>query len=185
MSTTKPTAAQQLAEHLEAGRQETDRLQAQADAIDAAEHEAKKAARLAHFLEANSTKSWQYRDTRDAVRARLDEIAAAPELDVDALRRTFIELKMEDAKCGALSIHAATLNNLDPLPDNFAGVPQTRPTQVGEIYAQWTWAAYLEQTIKAHADRIRAQHLQSLQVEAHEDETRAGDEARTAAAAEQ
>jgi len=182
---TKSAAAQQLAEHLETSRLETQRLQAMADKIDAAEAAARSAAELAHYRDAAGPRASQYRGRRDELKTELDALALAPEINLGELFVKFIEMKSADAQCGSLNIHGATLTSVDPLGDNSYGVQRQHIVHCGELYQRLTWPDYLTWAVTQRTDAERSSHLQQLQSEAYEKEIRAGDEARAAAAAEQ
>jgi len=184
MSTTK-SPAQQLAEHVEASRRETERLQAIASAIDAADEAARAAAELAHYRRTQNPLASEYRERRDALKNKLDELAQASEFDVDELFRVFLELRVEDAKCYSLSIHAARLDYLDPLPPNHVGAARQHNCGVTQLYQAWTWSTYLDSVIKERAEAAGRKHLEALQHQAFEEIKQAGDEARAAAASEQ
>jgi hypothetical protein len=174
----------QINDELAASRRATERLQAEKDRLDAAQADGRRQAQIDHYTEAHGAKSWAYRDARDQAQQRLDAIAAAETLDVDALRAAFIDRQLADAHAGAISVHASQINHVLPLEDSYNGAPQSRRPHVSALYQQATWSGYLDRVINQRADAAGQRHLAELQAEAAAVIDAAGEAARRAAAAQ-
>jgi hypothetical protein len=178
MSTTTPSLAQQAA----AAEAEAARLRAEADRIDAAGQAAANQARLDHYRNAATELAGDYRERRDALKTKLDELALADKLDLNALFAAFVQLRDEDSRCGALNTHASMLNTLEPPERNHIGVQQMpRGAQVAELYKGLSFAGFVDQVIARRADAIRGRHIDQLRGEAHKQVQAAEQAARTAA----
>ena len=90
--TTTPTLDEQLA----AARAETARLQELQDRIDAAGAEARSVAMLAHYRHAATERAGEYRQRRDMLKDKLDKLAMADKLDLNALFAVYVELRDDD-----------------------------------------------------------------------------------------
>jgi hypothetical protein len=179
MSTTTPTLAEQAA----AAQAEANRLRAESDRIDAAGQVAANQATLDHYRHAATELARDYRDHRDGLKTKLDQLAAADKLDLNALFAAFVELADDDARCGALNTHASMLNTLEPPERNHIGVQQMpRGAHVAELYKGLTFAGFVDQVITRRGDAIRGRHTDELRVVAHKEVSAAEQAARTAAA---
>jgi hypothetical protein len=172
-----------VAAELAAARAETQRLQQLQDRIDAAGRAAADQTRLAHVQRVATEVARDYRDHRDGLKTKLDQLAAADRLDLDKLFVAFVELRDDDARCGALNLHSSMLNSLEPPERNHIGVqPMPRGAQVAELYKGMSFAGFIDQIVARRADAIRAQHTEQLRAQAHSDVQAAEQSARTAAA---
>ena len=177
MTTTKSLSAQ-----LEESRQATLRLQAQADAIDAAEHEARRSTELALIEEARGAVSEQYRDERTELENRVNALATAETLDISALLDAFVRLHDCDARCYALGIHGARINGLLPVRHNTIGVEIPYPPSIGDKFKDTTWSAFLDRTITTRRNTISGRHLAELQADLTSTIDAAAESARSEAA---
>jgi hypothetical protein len=180
MTTTTPTAAERAA----AARAEANRFQAEADRIDAAGRAAADQARLDHYRRAATDLARDYREHRDRLKDKLDQLAAADKLDLNQLFTAFVALCDDDARCGALNTHGSMLNTLEPEPRNFRGVqPMPRGAQVAELYGGLTFAGFVDQVTARRREAIRRHHIHQLSAQAHTEITAAEQQARDTAAA--
>jgi hypothetical protein len=182
MTTATPDA---IADALAEAKARTQRLQAQADAIDSAVSEAYERAELSHYRRAAAKGATEHREKRDQLKAELDAAMVADPLDHAALFEAFIALKDADARAGAMRAHASRISHIDPMTPNAVGAPRARPVLVSEMHSTLTFGQVLDAAVRARCDRIRAQHQASLQAAAHEEISAAVDTARAQAAAAQ
>lgn len=182
--TTKTPTADQIAEQYAASQRETERLAAKAAAITEAEQTARRQAEIEHFTDGAGPRARQARDGRDAAKRRLDDLAGADQIDLTELFTAFTEFKTADAKCGALRLHASRINYVNPLGRNGNGVERSHVIGCSELHERLTWASYLDWVVAERTKRARVQHAQELEAEAAAKISAAGEQARTAAAAE-
>jgi hypothetical protein len=117
MTTKTPTLDEQFA----AAQAEANRLRAEKDRIDGAGIAARDEARLARYKNDATVRAGGYRENRDALHTKLTELAAAENLDLNALFTAYVEMRDADSKAGALNTHASMLNSLEPEPRNAFG----------------------------------------------------------------
>jgi hypothetical protein len=74
-----------------------------------------------------------------------------------------------------------------PLGNDSQGLPngaeRTRPSQVRELYSEWTWSAYLDHVVTIRTDEARTEYLTQLQADTNDALDTAVNEARAKAAA--
>jgi hypothetical protein len=183
MTTTATPEA--ITDALAEAKARTQRLQAQADAIDNAVNEAYERAELSHYRRQATAGATSYRNERDQFYAELEAAMVADPLDHAALYAAFVALKDADSRAGAMSSHASRLSHIDPAPPNVhTGAPVTRPVLVSEMHSTLTFSQVLDAATRARCDRIRAQHQAELRAHAHEEISAAVDKARAQAAAQ-
>jgi hypothetical protein len=179
MATTETT----LPERLAAARAENARLQDLSDRIEAAFRAARDEASLQYYRHAATELAREYREHRDALKTKLDELATADKLDLNQLFAAFVKLSDADSRAGGLAVHASMLQTLEPEPRNHIGVqPMPRGAQVAELYKGMSFGVFLDQLIGRRRDAIRAQHRAELETLAHKEISAAEQSARAAAA---
>jgi hypothetical protein len=184
--TTKATPT--LHDQAAAAQAEANRLRAEAERVDAAGRDAANQATLAHYQHAAGERAREYRERRDALHAKIIELAAADELDENVLLKGWIDMRDQDARCGALNVHSSMLDSLDPPQPNPRTGAYAMPAgraACDELYTPrngWTFTSFVDRVLAQRADRIRAQHLEHLRAEAHAESQAAEQAARTAAA---
>jgi hypothetical protein len=171
-------------DQLAAARADFQRLQALQDRIDVAGAEARSTATLVHYRHAATERAREYREHRDELKNKLDRIAMADKLDLNALFTAYVEVRDADARAGALNVHSSMLNTLEPPERNHIGVqPMPHGAQVAELYKGLAFTAFLDHILAQRADRIRAQHRAELEAHAHKEIRAAEQAARDHAAA--
>jgi hypothetical protein len=167
--TTKTPTPEDVSGLLAAARAETARLADHQRRIDDAASRASNAARLQHYRDWHGQGSTQQREARDAAKRKVDELAAAYQLDIGELFAAFVALRVADAECGSVRNHAAALDTLDPLPNNpFSNARQVRPSQCAPLFQPrdgWTWTAWIEGVIDQHAANAAARRADALNSE--------------------
>lgn len=132
---------------LAAAEAEHRRLSDKSSAIQQAGDDTRRAVELAELHLA-------YRELPDPTReaavqalTELEALAAAPELDLQALLTAFDKRQRLDAEAGAVQAHVSALDRLDPLPDNAIGAMQTRTARVNRRLAGQKFSDYLDAII--------------------------------------
>ena len=96
------TTPDEIATQAAAAQAKANRLAAQVAAIDQAEADARRRTEIHHYHQAASTTAHDYRDRRDAAKAKLDKRVGADIIHLNELFDAFLEFKRLDAECGAL-----------------------------------------------------------------------------------
>jgi hypothetical protein len=177
------TNPDQLADQLAEARARTAQLQLRADALDAAEAEGRRAAEHAYYTDVHGPRSHAERDSRDALKDALDELAAKPTLDLGELFTAFVELKDADSRAAAMGDHASMINSVSrPARNPHTGIEQYHGVHVGAEYDKVTFSSYIDNVIQRRNQPIRQARLTELQAQAYERIEAAAAAARTKAA---
>jgi hypothetical protein len=179
---TTTTTPEQIAAQLDAAEAEAARHRAKLDAIRDAENAERHRVQLEHFTDAAGPRATRYRDERDALRQRCDDLAYAEPVDLSKLFTAFLAFKQSDAKAGALRNHAHRLNSVAPLGRNHAGADQAHVIHCDSLYDRLTWGQYLDQVVTERFNRARSRHAAELESEASQKIAAAVEQARAAAA---
>lgn len=182
-STKATPTPEDIAEQARAAEIEAARHRAKLAQISDAESTARRDTELQHYREAHGARSMEYRDRLTALKNRIDEMAAADKLSLPDLFDTFIELKDEDARAGAMCSHASRLEYLQPTPLTHIGVHKPGPPMVSQRFEQTTFTEFVDRVIAARATALRSRHMAELMSEANAKVAAAGEKARAAAAA--
>lgn len=178
------TTPEHIAEQYAAAEADAARHRAKLDAIKDAENAERHRVQLEHFTDAAGPRATRYRDERDDAHRRLDDLAYAPQVDLNKLFNAFLAFKESDAKAGALRNHAHRINTIAPLGRNHVGADQAHVIHCDSLYERLTWGQYLEQVVTERTRRAGSQHAAKLESEASQKVSAAVEQARTAAAAD-
>jgi hypothetical protein len=175
-------------DQLATARADFQRPQAFQDRINTAGNEARSTAKRQHYRAAATERSADYRQHRDELKNKLDEIAMSDQLDIDAQFAAWVALRDPDAKAGAINVHSSMLDSLEgPRKNHIGAYEMPRGAAVNELYTPangWTFTAFVDRVLALRADRIRAEHQAELQAEAAAEIAAGVDKARAAAAAQ-